>query len=126
MSYDICIHDKKTDEEIVFNSPHLLTGGTYALGGTNKAWLNITYNYHTNFKKAFKNEDGIHFIEGKTVKETLPLLEEGVNNLGDELPSHDYWEATDGNAKIALMQLVTLAKLALQDFPDKELIWRIF
>ena len=45
MSYDIYLRDRVTKETVHFDTPHQMAGGTYAVGGTPEAWLNITYNY---------------------------------------------------------------------------------
>lgn len=44
MSYDIRLCDPVTHETLEVDSPHLMAGGTYALGGTTELWLNVTYN----------------------------------------------------------------------------------
>lgn len=45
MSYGIRLLDPVTREAIEVEAPHLMQGGTYALGGTTELWLNVTYNY---------------------------------------------------------------------------------
>ena len=45
MSYDISLREPVSGEQVYFDEPHQMNGGTYALGGTTEAWLNITYNY---------------------------------------------------------------------------------
>ena len=42
--------------------------------------------------------------------DSIPLLTKAISKLGDDV-SDDYWEATEGNAKRALTQLLTLAKM---------------
>ena len=46
MSYDITLNDPVTKEPIQLDAPHQMQGGTYAVGGTTEAWLNITWNYN--------------------------------------------------------------------------------
>ena len=110
MSWDVSIvgEDGKT-----LTSPHVhtVTGGTYVHGGTNELWLNITYNYHKHFDKVL----GMSLTEalhGKKVSETLPLLAEAIEKLQPG-PDADYWKATEGNARLALEQLLSLAAWGL-------------
>lgn len=111
MSYDIYLNDPVTGEVIELDQPHLMTGGTYVDGGTTQCWLNVTYNYG----KFYRRDDvfgdlGIRAIYGLSGAESIPVLERAVAALGDEV-SDDYWEATEGNAKRPLMQLLALAMM---------------
>lgn len=108
MSYDIDLIDPVTQEVIEFDEPHQMKGGTYAVGGTTKATLNITYNYAKHY--SVLGEKGIRTIYGITGADSIPLLEQVASKLSDEV-SDDYWEATEGNAKRALKQLIALAKM---------------
>ena len=56
MSYDIYLRDRVTKETVHFDTPHQMAGGTYAIGGTTEAWLNITYNYAQWYYKDGKSE----------------------------------------------------------------------
>ena len=109
MSYDIRLKDPITKETIQFDTPHQMRGGTYAIGGTQEAWLNVTYNYSDHYYKLF-GENGIRTIYGLTGAESIPLMKEVTFKLGDDI-SDDYWEATEGNAKKALLQLIALAEM---------------
>lgn len=111
MSYDINIIDPETRKVIQLDKPHTLAGGTYALGGIETLWLNVTYNYGKYFVEAL-GIDGVRTLYGKTVRETIPILKEAIKKLGDEPPTNDYWEATPGNAREALQNLLSLARLA--------------
>ena len=110
MSYDIELIDPKTKETVILGHKHNLKGGTYAIGGTDEAWLNVTYNYGKFFRRVF-GEEGIRIIYGKTGAESTPILEEAISKLEGE-PSDNYWGATEGNAKKALEDLLELAKMA--------------
>jgi hypothetical protein len=44
VSYDVYLADID-GEPIYLDEPHDQRGGTYELGGTREAWLNVTYNY---------------------------------------------------------------------------------
>lgn len=107
MSYDIELLDPVTQKLIVLDNSHQMRGGTYQLGGTEDAWLNITYNYSPHFLKAF-GEKGIRTIYGITGAESIPILKEAINKLADDVDD-DYWQPTEGNAKQALCQLLALA-----------------
>lgn len=47
---------------------------------------------------------------GMTGAESIPVLEAAAAKLSDEV-SDDYWEATEGNAKRALLQLLAMARM---------------
>jgi len=110
MSYDISLLDPVTKKTIQLDSPHQIKGGTYAFGGTQEAWLNITYNYSTFFYKYIDEEKGIRFIYGKTGSEAIPILKEAISKMGDDV-DEDYWKPTEGNTKRALHGLIALATL---------------
>lgn len=109
MSYDIELRDPVTREVIMFDAPHLMTGGTYAVGGTREAWLNVTYNYGDIYRRVL-GEDGIRSIYGMTGAESVSVLEEAASKLSDDATG-DYWEATDGNAKRPLLKLAAMARM---------------
>lgn len=109
MSYDIELIDPLTKKPVELDTPHHMRGGTYALGGTTSAYLNVTYNYAAIFHRVLGNE-GIRTIYGKSGAESIQLLEGAAAQLGDDVDA-DYWKATEGNAKRALLQLAALAKM---------------
>ena len=110
MSYDIYLNDPDTNEVIVFDEKHNLSGGTYEVGGCDEAWLNVTYNYSKHFYRFIDKEKGIRFLYGKTGKETIPVLNRAIESLKDDF-SDDYWNPTEGNAKRALQSLVSFAQM---------------
>jgi len=109
MSYDIYLREPETGKTIEFNGNHQIKGGTYAFGGTSEAWLNITYNYGKYYYNVF-GEGGIRSIYGKTGAESIPLLEDAISKLGNDIDP-DYWKPTEGNAKKALCGLLAFAKM---------------
>lgn len=109
MSYDIYLYEPGTDKVVQFDDEHDLAGGTYCVGGTHEAWLNITYNYASHFRKVL-GENGIRTIYGMTAAESMPLIENAIAQLGDDV-SERYWDSTEGNAKAALQDLLTLARM---------------
>ena len=105
MSYDCYINHKDGSEYMVSSAPK---GGTYRLsdGGPEPAWFNITYNYGKFIYPVL--EGGIPGLDGRPVEETIEPLRKAIEKLGDDVDS-DYWKATEGNAKIALQDLLQLA-----------------
>jgi hypothetical protein len=120
MSYDIYLHNPITGDVAQLDSPHQFKGGTYVVGGTTDAHLNVTYNYSPHYYRVFKElgfDEGIRSIYGMTGKESVSILNKASKLLGSDL-SENYWEATEGNAKKALLELAALAILC----PDS--VWQ--
>jgi len=109
MSYDIFLKCPVSGKALELDWPHQMKGGTYAVGGTNLAELNITWNYASIYHDRF-GPNGIRIIYGKTGIESIPILKKAISQLGDDV-NEDYWNATEGNAKIALVHLLALAQL---------------
>jgi hypothetical protein len=90
-------------------------GGTYALGGTTDAELNVTYNY----SRVYHPHDfSLKDLSDKTGGETSARLAELVSELGTD-QSEDYWEPSDGNAGHALNVLLSWAK------QHPRAVWRV-
>ena len=53
MSYDISLADPVTGETLELDAPHYMRGGTYAVGGTTDAHLNVTWNYAKHYYRIF-------------------------------------------------------------------------
>lgn len=113
MSYDISLCDPVSKETILLDDAHDMRGGTYALGGTRKARLNITWNYAPFYYDA--DEKGIRGIYGMTGAESISYLENMIQSIKEKHPdlevSSDYWGAKPGNAVRPLYMLIALAKL---------------
>lgn len=109
MSYDIELVHPITKKCLELDAPHHMKGGTYRLGGNDFAALNITYNYGEHYYRVF-GEQGIRTLYGLSGADSIPLLESAIAKLGDDV-DEDYWEPTEGNAKLALQQLLALAKM---------------
>ena len=107
MSYDISLVDHKTKVPVSV-VPHE-EGGTYVVGGTPRADLNITYNYSKFYCEHVSQEHGIRWLYGKTGREVVDTLETAVAALGTER-DNDYWKASPGNAGYALSILLQWAK----------------
>lgn len=86
-------------------------GGTYAVGGTDNASLNVTYNYGEAYRLVGFSIDS---LQGAKAKDVTAALEDAVNKLGTRRYTHDYWAPTPGNAGYALSILLRWAKL----YPD--------
>lgn len=126
MSYDIELKDPVTKEVIEFDSPHQMRGGTYALNGTNEAWLNITYNYSIwYYRDDTFGEKGIRTIYGLSGAESIPVLKKAIAGLeasNEELSDEEiqkceeqgatgYWMPTRENAIKPLYQLLAMAQM---------------
>lgn len=109
MSYDIRLTDPVTGDTLYSREPHLMAGSVYAVGGTRELWLNVTYNYAPIFVRVL-GEEGIRTIYGLSGAESLPLLEGAIAKLSKDA-TDNYYEATEGNARRALRQLVALANM---------------
>lgn len=143
MSYDINVmrRNKKDNafEKVILRSKHEIAGNTYCLGGTDEAWVNITFNYAKFFYEIWPKPNGekvdirpffemfnghtggIRSLYGKPIDIVMKELVRGIDSLGDEKPSEDPWAATAGNAKLALQKLLTLCEIAKMENPDCEL-----
>lgn len=112
MSYDIYLRDPETNEVIeTSNDLSWLRGGTYAVGGSKELWLNVTYNYGKFYYKTIDKDQGIRYIYGMSGKDSVPILMDAMSDLGDDV-TDNYWDATEGNAKKALLMMVLMATLA--------------
>ena len=109
MSWDIELQDAVTGAVLTLDKPHHMNGGTYAVGGTTEATLNVTYNYGK-VLHALWGDDGIEVIHGMYGANSIPLLRKAIESLGDDVHS-DYWQPTEGNVKHALISLMALASM---------------
>ena len=81
-------------------------GGTYCMGGTHEAELNVTYNYGVVFRLAGLDFKG---LQGMTGADATPILEAAVEKLGTSR-FKDYWAPTPGNAGYALSIILRWAQ----------------
>ena len=109
MSYDVELQCPVTGSTLSVDTEHHLTGGTYQVGGSHDLKLNITYNYSKHFYRVM-GEDGLRTIYGMTGAESIPLIQTAMDQLSNDV-SENYWESTEGNAKIALSKLLAFAKM---------------
>ena len=115
------VHRDGTD--VVLPKKHDIAGGTYAIGGTASAWLYVTCNYAPIFFRVIGGGGGIRSLHGMELREATSILDRAIAALGDAEPDADYWKATDGNARKALVGLRRLSGLALDTFPNDEMRW---
>ena len=133
MSYDIYLADPVTHEVLTMDAPHQMRGGTYAIGGTDKMWVNITYNYAQWYYKDYAfGEKGIRSTYGLSGAESIPVLKKAVQKLEsmtidisdkerreyEEQGATGYWMPTRENAIRPLYQLLAMAQMR----PDG--VWR--
>lgn len=88
-------------------------GGTYALGGTTEASVNITYNYNRHYRAVWGGAGLAETLDGKRAAEVIPALEKAVATLGTKR-DRDYWASEPGNAGAALARLLDWAR----QYPD--------
>lgn len=88
---------------------HDIKGGTFAFGGTTNPWINVTYNYAKHFYRLWP-ENGIRHLYGMKAKDIISEIDAVLPKLGDD-EHPDYWEPTEGNAKLALKNLKALASI---------------
>lgn len=92
MSWDVALVG---DNGVVRVAAHE-EGGTYVLGGNDRAELNVTYNYGPVYRRVL-GHNLIDWLDGERAGDTIDTLKRVVVELGVE-PDDDYWAATDGNA----------------------------
>ena len=107
MSYYICLLDEN-EEVIKLDKPRVMRMGTMQMDGETEAHINITYNYGQIFRDTIDKDQGIRWLYGKKAKDTIDALITAMTRLKNDF-SEDYWEATEGNAKLALVNLLELA-----------------
>lgn len=115
MSYWVSLED--ADGERFESKEKIVAGGTYQFGGTAETTLNVTYNYGAHYAKHL-DANSLRWLDGKNGAETQARLAHAVTALGVEL-SHDYWDASPGNAGYALSILFRWAK----EFPNG--VWQV-
>jgi len=105
MSYDISL--TKNGKSVKVES--FEEGGTYVLGGSSEADLNITYNYGWFYYRYLDEKKGIRWLYGKKGKDCIKRLKKAIKELGTN-KYRDYWAPTPGNAGYALSILLKWAK----------------
>lgn len=106
MSYDIYIYNPKTKKIISSDYAGYVDSNDY----DKLLYLNITYNYTSVLSKAFNSKKGIYLLNNKKVSDTINIIEVAINRLKNEI-NNDYWSATEGNVKFALLELYQMSLL---------------
>ncbi len=99
VSWDIYLEDESGKTVTVARHED---GGTFAVGGTTDAELNVTYNYGKHFK--FRE------LDGHLANETMVFLGSAVGRLGT-IRDSEYWKPTEGNVGAACATLLEWAKI---------------
>lgn len=93
MSYDCGLNDPVTGERLSTNFNHQMYGGTYAIGGTNELWVNVTSNYGRYYNEStdgdkrwlvrVRGEDryGLPGLAGHTGAESIPMLKDCIRKI---------------------------------------------
>ena len=106
MSYWVYLEDAQRESMGVKSHEE---GSTYTISGTDRAELNVTYNYSGYYREHLDSELGLRWLHGRTASETIERLEAAVAALGTER-SPDHWEGSPGNAGHALSVLLGWAR----------------
>jgi len=83
-------------------------GGTFTVGGSTLAEINITYNYGFFYRHCL-HPDGLWWLDGKRARDCVGRLEAAIKELGASR-YRDYWTPTPSNAGFALSILLAWAK----------------
>jgi hypothetical protein len=139
MSYDLSLIDPVT-KEIIECHAHDMGGGRKKSSITDLAVVKVNFGYSAILQKAFPvlNEphkgtpkwltdcisdltkeclgesiyrlSGIRTLYGMSGAESIPMLEDAISQLADDA-TDNYLEATEGNVKRVLFQLLALARM---------------
>lgn len=119
MSYDIEIINPKTGETLEANRFLNVRGTVQSLYASKELHLSITYNYREHFVKAFQSPSSIKCLNNKAVITTIDIITNAIERLDTDYYLEDYWKPTEGNARLALINLLILAFEGLEGY------WRI-
>lgn len=89
---------------------HFTSGGTFPIGGTDEAELNITHNYSKHYYRYLDRELGLKWLHQRKGKDCIEKLENAVRELGTKQDDRSYWSPTKGNAGYALNILLKWAR----------------
>ena len=103
---EVPMHSEGGTRRVTFSED----GKTKAIIGSERAELNITFNY-TVFFQEHLGKDGIFYLNGKKAEETINMLEKVVSALEGFNPDEDYWKPTAGNVAKTLSTLLEWANL---------------
>jgi hypothetical protein len=95
LTYEIQLVNPKTNRPIQLERREIL--------------FNIPLSYEDRFKKVL-GPLGIRKIYGMKAADTLSILRAAANNLKDNI-DNTWWFSTEGNARLAIFTLISLARL---------------
>ena len=99
------------DKGIPVQVENFTDGGTYVVGGSVQAELNVTYNYGGILRSVgIDLHEGAGNIHWRKASECIPMLEAGLAGLPDKQPASDYWLPTPGNVRVVIQRLLAWAK----------------
>jgi len=107
MGFDVSLVDAKTGIPVRVDRHE--EGGTYVVGGTESAELNITYNYSKWYYQHICPLRGLRCLDGVAGAQAIPVLENAISELNTDQADF-YWEPTEGNARHALTILLKWAQ----------------
>lgn len=110
MSWWISVNDVDGDPILV---EPFEEGGTYVMGGSSTADLNVTYNYSGYYYRVLGGA-GFKGLDGMKTEDAIPILEKGIAALGDDTDP-DYWQPTEGNAKAVLVTVKRWCEQSLKE-----------
>ncbi len=120
MSCDVNLTNPIMHETLEIDYKHSIHGGTYQIGASKYIWLNVAYNYAEIYaRNDVFGLNGVRILNGMTGAESIPILQKAIDSLKKEV-HRDYWKTTDGDARLALCNVLQMAKV----HPD--CVWKIF
>lgn len=89
----------------------VVDGETYHFGEEHlgSVYHGVTFNYYKILSRVL-GDSGITSIYGLTGKQSIPILEQAISQLGNDV-NPDYFVATEGNVKKQLQELLEYAKI---------------
>lgn len=123
MGYSINIISSDDGNVIELSHAQERNGSNIAIGGTSHCSIDITYNYARWFYQHVCPELGIRKLYGMTVQDSVPLLVSSMASIPAEEPSSNYWDATAGNARAALGELLKMAIDVIIDDKQHNAVW---
>lgn len=111
MGYYVELVNKETNVPMTtFRTIFLQTGNTYNITGSNEMSIHITSNYYPGFNMVFGSDRGLNVIHNMSAKESTEKLYQAIGKL-DTDTDENYYKATQGNVREALVILLAFALL---------------
>lgn len=94
MSWDCRLVNDK-GETIALKEKHQLKGGTYAIGGTNERWLNVTYNYDKYIRECSDFPEGLDSLNDKSGIDSVKMLDNAIQLLEKKYKKNSRWVVSE-------------------------------